>query len=73
MRPVSRENLPILESIGNAMNLNRIAVFSYDTKDTTTVSLTGEWTFEGSVPLTANPRVGKIDPTKFGLAPHIVE
>ncbi len=65
---------PILENIGNAMNLNRIAVFSYDTRDATTVSLTGEWTFEGSAPLTAKPPCREaLDPTKFGLAPHMAE
>ncbi|HVP96779.1 response regulator [Methanoregula sp.] len=64
---------PILESIGSAMNLYRIAVFRYDTHDAKTMTLNGEWTSTGSASLINAPHVEKIDPIRFGLASRLAE
>jgi len=63
--------LPILESLGNAMNLERIAIFRYDGTDRATISLAGEWTCQGSACLLHTPFVRKISPASFGLGPRM--
>jgi len=63
--------LPILESLGTAMNLERIAVFRYEGTDRTTISLAGEWTLQGSASLVHTPFVRKISPESFGLGPRM--
>ena len=63
--------LPILESLGNAMNLERIAIFRYDGTDRAAISLAGEWTFQGSASLVHTPFVRKITPASFGLGPRM--
>jgi len=62
--------LPILESLGNAMDLARIDIFRYDTPDRSIFSLTGEWTFQGSAALVHNPLVRRINAASFGIEPH---
>lgn len=62
---------PVLESIGTAMDLSRIAIFTYDRGDRARLSFAGEWTAEGAGPINGVPAAKTIDPALFGLAGRI--
>jgi CheY-like chemotaxis protein len=62
---------PILESLGNAMDLARIALFRYNGTDRSMLTLADEWTFQDSAGLVHSPLVRKIAPSSFGLEPHM--
>jgi CheY-like chemotaxis protein len=57
---------PLLENIGNAMNLDRIVIFQND-NDGNTVTLTGEWTAGIAAPLPRSSQTSNIPISRFGL------
>lgn len=63
---------PILESIGSAMNLYRIAVFNYS-QDESAMTLKEEWTSQGSSSLLYTSIGKNINPKEFGLGSQFVE
>ncbi|MGB8310123.1 MAG: response regulator [Methanoregula sp.] len=67
------EYYPILESIGSAMNLYRIAVFHYETQDENAITMKEEWTSQGYSSLLDTPFIEKINPIRFGLGSQFPE
>ena len=75
VRKTSEDFLSILEHLGNAMELNRIALFKVFEKphDRYSLTMTDEWLADTASPLNGDPAVTGLDHDRIGLDTHFFE